>query len=121
MKIAKNKKTRTIILLIILVLLALIIACESYLLFAKSNQLWPFEGQATVEQTLEKTKAKKENTPAVNSNTNTQVNNNSYNNANYNPDETVTTDDSINENGIDTNKQSTETQQDMNVLYGPEE
>ena len=52
---------------------------------------------------------------------NKDTNSNSYNNANYNDKETITTDESINKDGIDTTKQSTETQQDLNVLYGPEE
>ena len=120
-KTAKKKKSiKNKVLGIILVLLLIVIVAESYLLFAKSNTLWPYENQSMTDQKdVESEKAKKTNAEKTEESAKTQ--DNSYNNANYKPEDTVTTDESINESGVDTTKQSTETQQDMNVLYGPEE
>ena len=124
----KNKKTakkrkKNLILVILLIIFGLIIIGEAYLLFAKANTLWPYDEQGMVVEQKPEEEEKDNNTEVeqLNEPNNKDTNSNSYNNANYNDKETVTTDESINENGIDTTKQSTETQQDLNVLYGPEE
>ena len=118
-KTAKKKK-KSPILVILLIIFALIIIGESYLLFAKTNTMWPYNEQGMTTNQEVKEEEKQESVKEVENSNNTS-NTNSYNNANYDDKNTVTTDESINENGVDTTKQSTETQQDMNVLYGPEE
>ena len=119
-KTAKKKKKNPI-LVILLIIFALIIIGESYLLFAKANTMWPYNEQGMNSNQELKNEIEKENVNKVENTDKKETPNNSYDNSNYKPEETITTDENINENGIDTSKQSTETQQDMNVLYGPEE